>query len=84
MPASRKNSGVFEKCIIIEKLDASPINSSNINVSTINCQHDNKSLKQQAAQRYSEAEKPMISFQVSPLNKRLKVSLEHKASLITN
>lgn len=73
MPASIKNSGLFEKCIIIEKLDPSPLNSGNI--SSINCKNENKSLKQQASQRYSEAEKPLVSFQVSPLNKRLKVSL---------
>ncbi len=84
MPASVKNSGVFEKCIIVEKLDPSSINYGNINISSINCQNDNKFLKQQAAQRYSEAEKPLVSFQVSPINKRLKVSLEQKASLITN
>jgi hypothetical protein len=75
MPNSIRNSGVFERHIIIEKLDPTPTISRKNSVNDIKI--DENQLKK-AAQRYSEAEQHTISFESKPKPKFLKVSLEEQ------
>lgn len=73
MPNSIRNSGVFEKHLIIEKLDPTPTISRKNSVNDIKIE-DNP-IKKQAAQRYSEAEQHTIAFECKPKARFLKVSL---------
>jgi hypothetical protein len=73
MPNSIRNSGVFERHIIVEKLDPTPTISRKNSANNIKIEEN--FLKKQAAQRYSEAEQYAIPFENYPKTRFLKVSL---------
>lgn len=74
MPNSNRNSGVFERQVIVEKLDPTPTISRKNSICNIKREEN---ILKHAAQRYSEVDQYALSFEKnSKKNKPLKVSLE--------